>query len=342
MNAAYELGVRHALRPRTTIIIAESQFEFPFDVNHIAIRTYEHDGKALDIDIALEFKEDLTEAIRKISAGENVDSPVYTFLPLTPPSLETASTIAAGTGPAGDGDDGSNDPTLAMLLEQAATARASGDLANAKQRLQAARLLAPKEAFVTQQLALVTYKANEKDVALLEEARGYLAALEPPASNDAETLGLWGAVHKRLWEATSDASALDTAIAAYEKGYSLLGDYYNGINYAFVLNVRSAESESRPEKITDFVLARRVREHVLELCQAELEALEAKGTTGEPLYWALATLAEVAFGLGEREAYDDYRERAKPHAEDWMLASTDKQIATLESLLTPSPLDGLE
>lgn len=29
-NAIYELGVRHALRPNTTIVIAESRFSFPF------------------------------------------------------------------------------------------------------------------------------------------------------------------------------------------------------------------------------------------------------------------------------------------------------------------------
>ena len=27
-NAIYELGVRHALKPRTTIVIAEKQFKF--------------------------------------------------------------------------------------------------------------------------------------------------------------------------------------------------------------------------------------------------------------------------------------------------------------------------
>jgi hypothetical protein len=34
-NAIYELGVRHALRPRTTIVMAENNFSFPFDLNHL-------------------------------------------------------------------------------------------------------------------------------------------------------------------------------------------------------------------------------------------------------------------------------------------------------------------
>ena len=38
-NAFYELGVRHALRPYTTVVIAEDGIKtFPFDVNHVAVR----------------------------------------------------------------------------------------------------------------------------------------------------------------------------------------------------------------------------------------------------------------------------------------------------------------
>ncbi len=44
VNAAYELGVRHALRPYTTIIVAENQMKYPFDFSHIAIQSYEHSG----------------------------------------------------------------------------------------------------------------------------------------------------------------------------------------------------------------------------------------------------------------------------------------------------------
>ncbi len=38
-NAYYELGVRHALRPYTTVVIAEDGIKtFPFDINHVAVR----------------------------------------------------------------------------------------------------------------------------------------------------------------------------------------------------------------------------------------------------------------------------------------------------------------
>src|SRR5262249_21110968 len=44
LNAMFELGVRHAFKPRSTIILAEKQFSSPFDVNHIVIHKYEHLG----------------------------------------------------------------------------------------------------------------------------------------------------------------------------------------------------------------------------------------------------------------------------------------------------------
>jgi hypothetical protein len=47
-NAFYELGVRHALRPYTTIVISEDGLTFPFDVGQIAIRKYHHLGEGID------------------------------------------------------------------------------------------------------------------------------------------------------------------------------------------------------------------------------------------------------------------------------------------------------
>src|SRR5882724_972027 len=49
-NAIYELGVRHALRPHTTIVMAEKGFAFPFDLNHLSILKYEHLGKDIGFD----------------------------------------------------------------------------------------------------------------------------------------------------------------------------------------------------------------------------------------------------------------------------------------------------
>src|SRR5215813_11723501 len=81
-NAFYELGVRHALRPSTTIIISEDKFKFPFDIAQIAIRKYKHLGEDIGVTEAKRFTTELTDAVTKILANDppNDDSPVYTFL----------------------------------------------------------------------------------------------------------------------------------------------------------------------------------------------------------------------------------------------------------------------
>ena len=97
VNAAYELGVRHALCRRSTIIVAEKQWDFPFDINRSAIRTYEHLGSDLGFKEAKRFSADLTEAIKAILDDQDaVDSPLYTFIPqLVPPTYPGADTSSA-------------------------------------------------------------------------------------------------------------------------------------------------------------------------------------------------------------------------------------------------------
>jgi hypothetical protein len=48
INAFFELGVRYALRPKTTIVIAEKNFEMGFDMGHVVMRKYEHLGAGID------------------------------------------------------------------------------------------------------------------------------------------------------------------------------------------------------------------------------------------------------------------------------------------------------
>ena len=58
-NAFYELGVRHALKPFTTIIISEDELEYPFDIQHSVIYKYEHLGKDIGYSEVIRFKNEL-------------------------------------------------------------------------------------------------------------------------------------------------------------------------------------------------------------------------------------------------------------------------------------------
>ena len=88
-NALYELGIRHAMRPRTTIVISEQLLTYPFDLNHILITKYKTLGESIDYFEVLRFQKILSETIDTVLNNNDTDSPVYTFLDnLIPPSLK--------------------------------------------------------------------------------------------------------------------------------------------------------------------------------------------------------------------------------------------------------------
>lgn len=338
-NAMYELGVRHALRPFTTIIVAEDQVQYPFDVNHTVIRRYRHLGDAIDVEEAERFRGELTAALQKLLSTPEPDSPVYTFLNrLKPPILEMLETVEedAGDGAASRAPP-SGDVTLSAFT-------LGGERALAEDRFDAAVTyftdalgLRPGDPYLTQRLALATYKsANPSPLGAFLEARKILQALDPDVSNDPETLGLWGSVHKHLWFLTGERKHLDTAILAHERGFDIRNDPYNGINLAFLFNVR-AKVSTPAEQIADFVNAERVRRRVMTVCADRLQEVVGRP---EDRYWLKATLVEAAVGIGDTAAAEKWQKEADAeNAAPWMRSSTAKQIAALRELLVPSPLD---
>ena len=81
VNAVYELGVRHALRPNSTIIMNEDQGKLYFDLNHVSTFRYQHFGDDILAREAKRAVKDLGDLIGAVMAAQAVDSPVYTFLP---------------------------------------------------------------------------------------------------------------------------------------------------------------------------------------------------------------------------------------------------------------------
>jgi Tetratricopeptide Repeats-Sensor len=350
-NAFYELGVRHALRPHTTIVISEDGVKsFAFDVNHLLVRQYHHLGEDIGFDEVMRFREVLTNAINVILETEprSSDSPVYTFLnDLTPPRLQAANTGGTATPQPSistmRGDTGGLS-THKTLMDQVAAAEGRKDFVTAKALLTTIRdlmrqadPLRPENPSILQRLALVTYKSKYPSaIQALEEASAILKTLDPQTSNDTETLGLWGAVHKRLWDETADRKHLDEAIRGYARGFFLRNDYYNGINLAYLLNVRSANAKTRAEAIADFVQAERIRKEVLSICESLIGQEQLPDTDK---YWVLATMAEAYLGTGKGELAAQKLQDAKALSTlAWMTESTDDQMTRLRSLLANSPL----
>ena len=320
-NAIYELGVRHALRPHTTIVIAEKNFKFPFDIGHLLVRPYTHLGDGIDAEDAEAAREGLKKAIRELTEKKETDSPVYTFLPtLCEPTAGQAKEVPSiAAAPATTAAD----QTVSLLMDMFHQARGASNWPGAKMALEQLKTKLPGEPFILQQLALATYKSKLPDSkSALEEARNILSELHPRTSNDPETLGIWGAIHKRLWELDSKPEDLEESIRSYGKGFYLKDDHYNGINYAFMLNVRASVSTAKPDAIADFVWAERVRRRVIELCEAQLAA-GVKDDEGkvdqERLFWLRATLIEALVGSGQTDRAASLKDEAiKEAPERWM------------------------
>lgn len=113
-NVYYELGVRHALRPRTTILIRARADVVPFDLRTDRYVVYDEHDPAASCEL-------LARAVTQSLAGEGVDSPVFLLLPtLAPSDPDDLHPVPAEFTEAVRGAERAGDaPMLAVLAEEA-------------------------------------------------------------------------------------------------------------------------------------------------------------------------------------------------------------------------------
>lgn len=369
VNAFYELGIRHALRPFRTIVISEDKLTYPFDLNHIRITSYTHLGDAIDFEEVERFRKKLGEVLDEVLAKEEPDSPVYTYLErLIPPSIqeqaERERAIRQDTPAVEGASEDANGKVLSIIIDEGEDAISNSDFATAKKLFESAMIIGRTEAshaspvndpYIVQRLALVTYKSQQPDkITSLNNALKLLGQLDLEHTNDPETVSLAGAIEKKLYEEGSGEEHLSNAILYHQRGYFLLNNRYNAINLAFTLNYRANSSlcETREQQIADMIYANYTRQRVLFLCEkdwADISKREKAESNSllpqddrvarqyyydEQKFWILINKAEAYFGLGEFDNYRKAREDAAAigHA-DWMMKSLDEQIAKLRKLL---------
>ncbi len=362
-NAIFELGVRHALKPRATIIIAESGFKIPFDVTHILVQHYMHLGPDIGFDEVMRMRGVLETLARALKTSDAVDSPIYTVLhDLERPTRRSGAAPLALS--AAIQSDILEPDTYAAKLEFARQAMASDAFALARNILEeiycaqtapgADGVERAARSAVVQQLALATYKAGEQAArtegpqrALDDYAKAadLLRKLDVETTTDPETLGLWSAIHKRKAETESlpmdeRRRDLDEAIRAAERGFRIRRDYYNGTNLAYLYNMRAALS-SGDDRIADNVFAGRVRREVVEIAARRRHELDGKiSAAGTALqqegYWIAATHAESLVALGDPAGEEALRTALASAPEGWMADSTRAQVERLRRLLEAS------
>ncbi len=292
VNAVYELGVRHALRPNSTIVMSEDKGKLYFDLNHISTFQYSHFGEDILAREAQRATQALGDLIEAVMATQAVDSPVYTFLPrLRSPRM--------------------SDEEFEELIDEAEAAqqRLSHHMREGERLLgqsqhyaaslefAAAGNMKPGEPDILQKLALSTYKAKiPNELSALNAGMEVLRPLNPERSNDPETVGIAGAIAKRIWLLEGDRDSLDAAITFYRRGFEVKRDYYNGENLALCFEFRAQVQTENAEKTFDFMCAQKIREAILRILLPALESpdfLERRDRR-----WVYATLANCYFAVG--------------------------------------------
>jgi tetratricopeptide (TPR) repeat protein len=320
-NVMYELGVRHALRPYSTIIISEEEQmknKLPFDINHEVIHSYEHLGKDIGFSEVQRFQKKLRELALEIIRRQEPDSPVYTFIhELEPPKLKSKDVRVLSQQMSDILSD--ENQSLSHFLKEGERAKNEGNYRDACVFFNTALERNPNDSYTRQRLAVVTYKSKQPDpVNALLKAREILQPLNPAQSTDPETLGVSAAIEKRLYEITGDAGHLSRALEFNEKGFMIKQDYYNGINTAYLYIHKALLAQDKMEAIGNYARARDVWAKVLSLCQntlskgqlarflnREIEYEEVR----EELPWIYATMAEAAFGLGDEAESAEYQNK---------------------------------
>jgi tetratricopeptide (TPR) repeat protein len=308
-NVFYELGIRHAVRKWSTVLMfAEGGSQLPFDVAPLRALPYKLTaaGTPHNVDASMAALASRLVEARKAHA----DSPIFQMVDGFPDiqrlktdvfrervqysqqikdklsaarraGLDAVRAVEAALGSIADAESG---VVIDLFLSYRAVKGWNEMVALVD------RMAAPLAAtvIVREQLALALNRAGRGD-----EAERILTTLIEERGPSSETYGILGRVYKDRWEAAAGRGEsmlarglLDKAIAAYLKGFeSDWRDAYPGINAVTLMELK-APPDRRRETLIPVVRY----------------AVERRIAAGTPDYWDHATLLELAVLASDEEA----------------------------------------
>lgn len=301
-NVFYELGIRHAVRPGTTVMIFAETTRLPFDVGSLRALPYKLnvEGKP---EAVLSTRDTIAE---KLTAARRyqTDSPLFQMVDgmraqqlshektdifrdqveyserikseLAESRVQGVAAIAAIERELGDLQSVEAGILIDLMLSYRAV-KAWDSMTDLVERMP--EPLATT-VMVQEQYALALNRCGRG-----ERAERVLRNLIKKRGPSSETYGILGRVYKDRWEAAVQAAQhtkakglLNKAIDAYRKGYEAdPRDAYPGINAVTLMELQDPPQPRR-----------------LELLPVVKYAVNRRLRTAEPDYWDYATLLELA------------------------------------------------
>jgi tetratricopeptide (TPR) repeat protein len=334
-NVFYELGVRHAVRPYSTVLIFGEGGRLPFDVAPLRALPYKLAPTGTPLDTVS--TQAALAARLKEARKSNADSPIYQLVtglqPLDISHIKTDVFRERVQYSAG-------------VKERLATARTQGvdavraiekelgsicdaesgvviDLFLSYRSVKAwddmialvPKMSAPLAAtvMVQEQLALALNRAGQG-----EAAERILLELIDRRGPSSETNGILGRIYKDRWEAALKRGdtllargLLEKAIAAYLRGFEAdWRDAYPGINAVTLMELREPPDPRREQilPVVTYSVNRRI-------------------ATGKPDYWDYATQLELAvLAKDEQRANDAAAEALASVREGWEAETTARNL----------------
>ena len=318
-NAIYELGVRHGVKRFRTIIMMESGDKFFFDLNHNRTLTYTyHKNKKQYSEEVEAVKDRLTKIIQEIDKYEQIDSPLYKFVPdlNEPQRLNKESIANKGIEP------------LYKRIKEATDLRKMKHFEEAYGLFKKLSEEIPSDPYFKQQMALSPYKSKKPSEA---ESLDLAESILKPISEtiDPETNGLLGAVFKRKFFITGLRDYLVEAIKYYKQSYNLFVDYYTGENYAFCLLLKASKEEDTEVKEELRAIAR----HIYREVYNSFKSYNEEEVNTEYEIWQIASLASCTLALGKEDDSKKYEISFLEKADAMMKSSYFEQKVKLLELL---------
>jgi hypothetical protein len=370
-NVFYELGVRHGLRPKGTLLIRADVHAYPFDLQTDRFLLY--DGAHPEAAVSK-----LAVALKDTLAATGTDSPVYKMLPsLTPPSptalrvvpqdFREAVEYAAARKERGD---------LRLLAHEAwwfewaseglrTVGRAQFELSafpGARETFESLLKLLPQDIEANQRLGTIYQKLGDLDMSS-QAIQRVIDSPDASTYDRAEAFALQGSNAKKRWlsslrdgsdppiqSAALRAPGLAESIERYATGFEQdLNHFYSGLNALSLVQLRNSLAAALPEVWvesfeSDDDAARAQKEslsrfeHLVHAVEMSIAARETflngqRPRNSEQLMWAAISRADHAFLVGQRPAAVAARYREALHdAPDFGRDAARSQLALYRRL----------